>query len=187
MKNYLDDFLCQPNCEELEEEFEAWLQLMQPTNIKYLTVPEQHKDGAWHEHGFIMGLPADHLTKFKQSDNIPPKLKNRIKRGVDVRYWQAYQDKFGWCDFEPILSQERCSRYVTKYISKDIACSIVDVNAHLYYCSKGLERPQTVKKGCLSAVPGLTDNLYTYENDFCRIGWFDYSEELLEKLKNAFI
>ena len=37
MKNYLDDFLCQPNCEELEEEFEAWLQLMQPTNVKYLT------------------------------------------------------------------------------------------------------------------------------------------------------
>lgn len=157
------------------------------TNIKYLTVPEQHKDGAWHEHGFIMGLPSDHLTKFKRTDNIPQKLKNRLSNGVDVRYWQAYQNAFGWCDFEPIGSQERCARYVTKYISKDIACSITDVNAHLYYCSKGLDKPCTVKKGCLSTVPGLTDNLFTYKNDFCRIGWLDYSDEVLEQLKNAII
>lgn len=37
MKNYLDDFLCQPNCEELEEEFEAWLQLQNQIEVKYLT------------------------------------------------------------------------------------------------------------------------------------------------------
>ena len=42
MVNFLDDFLCQPNCEELEEEFEAWLQLMQPTNVRYLTEDENY-------------------------------------------------------------------------------------------------------------------------------------------------
>lgn len=38
----LDDFLCEPNCEELEEEFEAWLQLMQDDNVKYLTFEKNY-------------------------------------------------------------------------------------------------------------------------------------------------
>ena len=36
----LDDFLCEVNCEELEEEFEAWQKLMQEVNVKYLTFGE---------------------------------------------------------------------------------------------------------------------------------------------------
>ena len=38
----LDDFLCEVNCEELEEEFEAWLQLMPDDNVKYLTFEEKY-------------------------------------------------------------------------------------------------------------------------------------------------
>ena len=30
-------------------------------DIKYLLIPEMHKDGAWHMHGLIMGLPKEHL------------------------------------------------------------------------------------------------------------------------------
>lgn len=29
--------------------------------IKYLLVPERHKDGAWHMHGLLMGLTSDDL------------------------------------------------------------------------------------------------------------------------------
>jgi len=35
--NELDDFLCNPSYEELEEEFEAWLQLQNQVEVKYLT------------------------------------------------------------------------------------------------------------------------------------------------------
>lgn len=35
--NELDDFLCNPSYEELEEEFEAWLQLQNQTEVRYLT------------------------------------------------------------------------------------------------------------------------------------------------------
>lgn len=158
------------------------------TNIKYLTVPEQHQDGAWHEHGFIMGLPLSHLRLFKQSDNIPQKLKNRLKKGVKVYEWVAYRDKFGWCDFEPIQSQEACSRYVTKYISKDLARSITELNAHLYYCSRGLQKAEIIAKGHLTTSRNLiVDALFTWENEFCRIGWFDYSPELEKKLSEIII
>lgn len=158
-------------------------------HIKYLTIPEQHQDGAWHEHGFIMGLPAEHLRLFKQSDNIPQKLKNSLKKGVKVYEWVAYRDNFGWCDFEPINSQEACGRYVTKYISKDLARSITELNAHLYYCSKGLAKATEIKRGhlCASSPLATSDDLFTWESDFCRVGWFDYSDELLKNLSDCII
>lgn len=40
--NELDDFLCNPSYEELEEEFEAWLQLQNQTNVRYLTQNENY-------------------------------------------------------------------------------------------------------------------------------------------------
>ena len=40
VKDYLDDFVCSPAIEELEEEFEAWQLLMQEKNVRYLTSSE---------------------------------------------------------------------------------------------------------------------------------------------------
>jgi len=40
--NELDDFLCNPSYEELEEEFEAWLQLQNRTEVRYLTQNENY-------------------------------------------------------------------------------------------------------------------------------------------------
>ena len=36
-------------------------------NIKYLLIPEMHKDGAWHMHGLIIGLPIEHLEKMRMA------------------------------------------------------------------------------------------------------------------------
>jgi len=41
--------------------------------IKYLLIPEQHKDGAWHMHGLLQGLKECMLSDF--SENTPKKLK----------------------------------------------------------------------------------------------------------------
>ena len=38
--------------------------------VLYLLVPEPHKDGAWHFHGLLSGLPLDHLTAFSVHDHI---------------------------------------------------------------------------------------------------------------------
>ena len=40
--NELDDFLCNPSYEELEEEFEAWLQLQNQIKVRYLTQNENY-------------------------------------------------------------------------------------------------------------------------------------------------
>ena len=31
--------------------------------VQYLLVPEKHRDGAWHLHGLIKGIPLQHLKK----------------------------------------------------------------------------------------------------------------------------
>lgn len=43
--------------------------------IRYLLVPERHKDGAWHIHGFLRGIPSDRLTPFVRGIH-PEKLVN---------------------------------------------------------------------------------------------------------------
>ena len=119
--------------------------------IQYLFIPEMHKDGNWHMHGFIKGLPSNHL-------NI-----NEHKH-LD---WEPYRKRFGWISIDPIRSQEGVCRYITKYINKELADSIKELNAHLYYCSKGLEKAVEIKKGTLSAksIP------WDFENDYVKVAW----------------
>ena len=42
MKDYLDDFVCEPMPEELEEKYEAWRRLMQEENVRYLASSENY-------------------------------------------------------------------------------------------------------------------------------------------------
>ena len=40
-------------------------------SIKYLLIPEKHQDGSsWHMHGFLMGLPEEHLHRFQLGERF---------------------------------------------------------------------------------------------------------------------
>lgn len=125
------------------------------TNVKYLLIPEMHKDGAWHMHGFLMGLPADHLTINENG----------------YKDWLPYREKFGYCSIDLIRYHERVAKYVTKYISKNLIDSVKELNAHMYYCSSGLARATEIKRGTLIAVNVPWD----YENDWCKCKWSEAS------------
>lgn len=140
-------------------------------DLKYLLVPEQHKDGAWHMHGFLMGLPADHLTDFsayKGKRKLPKYINDKIKKGSLIYNWEDYEKKFGFCDLEPIRSHEAAAKYVTKYISKSLYESAISVNSKLYYVSRGLNRAEVMKKGVIpnSEKMGTTPNFF---NAYCEI------------------
>ena len=47
----------------------------------------------------------------------------------------------------PIDDIERCASYISKYISKDLADSIKELNAHLYYASNGLKKAERIYRG----------------------------------------
>lgn len=153
-------------------------------NIKFLFVPEKHKDGkSWHIHGFIYGLPVGHLVQFRVGDKMGKGLADKVMQGDIVYNWQAYFNRFGFCDLEPIRNHEAVSKYVTKYINKELANSVTELNAHTYYHSRGLKFAELIKKGTMI----WEDIAPTYENDYCSVVWLDYSEELYNNLLNKYI
>ncbi len=151
-------------------------------SIKFLLVPEKHSDGiSWHIHGFLRGLPKEHLKQFVVGDVMGKGLAEKVKKGDVVYNWLPYAKKFGFCDLEPIRNAEAVSKYMTKYINKNLASSVKDLNAHLYYHSRGLNKAEVIKKGVM-ALP-ITP---TYENEYCSVAWLDYSQELLQELSSSF-
>lgn len=152
-------------------------------NIKFLFVPEKHSDGkSWHVHGFIYGLPVEHLKQFKLGDKMGKKIAEKVKKGDLVYNWLPYKNRFGWVVLEPIKNHEAVSKYVTKYINKELANSVSALNAHTYYHSRGLKFAELKKIGSMN-----WGNIKpTYENDYCSVLWLDYTEELYEKLCNQF-
>lgn len=167
--------------QKYHKSFTQWLRNFNRKNgtqIKYLTIPEQHKDGAWHEHGFIMGLPLEHLRLFSPDEFKSEKeggIRDKLLHGMPVYDFPAYHQKFGFCDFEPIRSPEAAAKYVTKYISKELSKSVTASGAHLYYHSLGLEKATEIKRGYLS---GIQETSWDYENDWVKVKWYNTSEPL---------
>ena len=120
-------------------------------DIQYLLIPEKHKDGAWHMHGLIKGIPRDHLY-INENGYLD---------------WENYKKRFGWCSIDKIKNKEAVSKYITKYIRKsfDSDRGITEKESKLYYSSRGLKRPQKKKEGTLSRyqlekIPFSFDNEY---------------------------
>lgn len=116
-------------------------------DFSYLLVPEMHDDGAWHMHGLINGLPQERLRLFSLDEKLPHRIRNKLIAGDLVFDWPDYRQRFGFCDFERVKSQEAASRYITKYVTKDLSRTVTELGGHLYYASKGLKRKEPIKKG----------------------------------------
>jgi hypothetical protein len=117
------------------------------SKIKYLLIPEMHKDNSWHMHGLIQGIPIEHLTEFEKTDKLPLKMLMILHQDRKLYNWQAYQKSFGFISMEKVLNAEAISKYITKYITKDIVKSQIKLNDHIYYCSHGLKRAEKIYTG----------------------------------------
>lgn len=127
-------------------------------DIKYLLIPEQHKDGAWHMHGLFMGIPASELTAFSLHDHLPMKVLHMLGEGRKIMNWACYAQKFGYVTCEPIRNLEATAKYITKYITKDLVSSQVGLNQKLYLCSQHLNRAKTICRGHI---------VKCFQPDFC--------------------
>lgn len=143
-------------------------------DIKYLLIPEPHKDGAWHFHGLFYGIPDNWLTEFSMNDTLPYKVRKLISQGRHIYNWNGYAEKFGYVTCERIINFEACAKYVTKYITKELVKTSVGLNNHLYYCSKGLLRAERIRKGYL--VKQFEPD---FANDFVAVKTFTNISEAL--------
>lgn len=152
------------NLDNWRKDFTQWIRNQRRItgdDWQFILIPELHKDGAWHMHGLIKGCSWDKLVKFKRGVH-PLSLVN-----AGYRYHDGIFNKFGFNSFAKIKSKQAVSRYITKYITKDMATCGIMLGNHLYYCSRGLKKPELIKQGCTTSM--LTrDN---FENDFMACKW----------------
>lgn len=130
-------------------------------DLRYLLIPEMHKDGAWHMHGLFEGIPEGDLCTNEHG----------------YLDWPRYARKFGWVNLSPVRSHARVSRYITKYIRKatEITADALDAYANLYYHSRGLLGRKLIREGVLSdAAP--PPSRWDYEDDHVKILWMTKGE-----------
>lgn len=95
-------------------------------DFKYLVVPEQHKDGAWHFHALISG----YVGSLKDSG-----IRTKSLRSI----YNITSFRLGFTTAVKIDSKEGVSNYVSKYITKDF---IHQFNQRRFFCSRNLIKPK---------------------------------------------
>ena len=126
--------------------------------VKYLLVPEQHKDGAWHMHGFIKGINP----------------KDLLKNENGYMTWKQYNRKFGFISMDVIKDMDKASSYILKYMTKDTDKNVTEINKHVYYCSKGLQRAVEIFRG-RAEFHGNWD--WEHPDGYCKIKTIDLRKD----------
>lgn len=130
--------------------------------FSYLLIPERHKNGAWHIHGMLSGIPQSELQSF--SDSAPVSL-----RSGGFLNWSAYQERYGFCSLAPVRDGVAASFYILKYIGKDMQGRSSDLGQHLYFHSHGLKK--AFKVADVRYFDEQLSSLCTTEFDFCSTGF----------------
>lgn len=124
--------------------------------LRYLLIPEQHKDGAFHLHGLVSGIPPSELglNKYGYLD------------------WHAYARRFGFVSLSPVRDAVRVAAYITKYITKDIGATAHKRAEHMFYASLGLKGSEVVGSF-------WSENSAEYEAEHCGLTWTRQEDDIL--------
>lgn len=127
-------------------------------NMKYILVPELHKDGkSWHMHGLLHDVPDAALVR-------------NVHGYWDIPY---YRNRFGYISLSAVKSHERVAHYITKYISKSMSARVADKSKHLFYASKKLNgRELLIEDSCMPILDGA------YEGDYTLSKWVSDPAEI---------
>ena len=136
-------------------------------NIQYLYIPELHMDNAWHLHGLSMGIDKSLLRLFTNNEQLPYNILNKLEQGRLIYDWPDYAKRFGYVTFEPIRDKEAVSKYITKYIGKNLETSITELNRKLYYTSRGLKSAKEIYKAPISF--DISSYKFDYSGEYCDI------------------
>lgn len=142
-------------------------------DFKYLIVPERHKNGTWHFHGLVSGIPKEEFVVPETITWRDPDT-NRLKRIPNTKgyiRWYRYSVRFGHFDCSLIKHYDACAAYVSKYITKALSDQVK--GSHLFFKSQDLKLPDLVFDE--DGFPYPLDHA-EYEDQFCRIAWASDAE-----------
>lgn len=105
-------------------------------------------------HGLISGILPKHLVVNKNG----------------YLDFSLYSKKFGYCSLSPLKSHEAVSKYITKYVTKDL--SSMALGQRLYYCSKGLKKSELLYR-FNKVESDLLEWDFVHPDGFCKIAMVD--------------
>lgn len=142
------------------------------SQIQVLLIPEHHKDGSWHVHGMLRGIPSWHLFRFYwlplRELGLTAPFPEKLCRNDEWRYWDDFSDRYGFCSLAPIKDPVATAFYISKYVSKELSQRAGDLGKHLYFHSRPLKKAE--KASDIYRYHSSLDNFCTQEYDFCKVG-----------------
>ena len=119
--------------QECSQKFAKWLNNMRRNcpDMKYLVVPEQHKDGAWHFHGLFADCDGLGFVDSGHKDR-----KSRI-------IWNVGKYRLGFSTATQITDLKKTASYICKYITKELC--IATQGRKRYWVSRNLDKPVVIE------------------------------------------
>lgn len=93
-------------------------------DLKYVIVPEQHKDGAWHFHGLFSDIPVSFSGHYS-------------KKGDKIYNVSDYNS--GWTTATIIKEYKKSLSYILKYIRKDLSKSVEKGKKRYWYSTSTIK------------------------------------------------
>lgn len=148
------------------KEFFQWVQNenKKGSRIRYLIVPEFHKDGAVHFHGLMSGIDTAACPLFW------PKSVNRKKDGTYYDHWPEYSERYGYSAVEPVGDPVAVGFYISKYITKSLGGLAAFKGVHTYYRSRDLQ--SSLEVGNIYHESLKLDKACKFSNSFYAHGFF---------------
>ena len=137
----------------------------------YMLIPEYHKDGAIHFHGYLKNIPSCDLIKTRKTN----------KYGRYIYNWKHWHNRIGYTrlDTMPDNIEERIkmNNYTIKYITLDLMIQSKVYNKKRYYCSKGLPKPKAKYLTSSNVLLTFADNMNNYSNDILSYTSHDFKRK----------
>lgn len=147
-------------------------------NIKYLVIPEQHKQGGWHFHALVSNCDGLEFVEAKNNQEYLKDKNGNIKKNkkgqpVKNKYFgqtlkTSYPNgeiifnvsnfHFGFSTATKIIDTKKATSYVVKYITKDLCSSTL--GKRRYFASNNLNTP-AINTG-LVETPELLERLLQF-------------------------
>lgn len=123
-------------------------------DLKYLAIPEKHKDGAIHFHVVMTGYNG----KYKDS-------KRKTPHGDTIYNLTGW--RYGYTNCTDINNPDATMEYICKYITKDM---VIIPGKKRYFCSKELVRPVKTHNWPRSDIrKKINGEVPIFENQDCEI------------------
>ncbi len=122
------------NYDEVSKKMSNWFDMTRKRkapNLKYLIVPEQHRDNAWHFHALISQIGSLSFIDSNKTDSTGKTIYN------------LKEFRLGFSTATKVSDTSKVSSYISKYITKSLVESTF--NKKRYWVSRNLSKPLEIK------------------------------------------